>query len=60
MAAVVVGAFLGAVVGFVIMYAVIRMAVSDAIRATVKPEFLLQEPEDDFELDAGDEVVDPR
>ena len=55
MAGAVVGIFLGAVVSFVLIYAAVRMAVVDAIRKTVRPDFLLP-PDyvDNFRLDEGD------
>ena len=56
MAVVVVGAFIGAIVGFVLIYAAVRMGVTDALRSTVNPALLIQEPEDHFRLDEGDDA----
>jgi hypothetical protein len=52
---VVIGAFIGAMLLFWLIYAAVRMAVTDAMRRTLDPSVLAAEPQSDFRLDEGDD-----
>lgn len=50
-----VGLLLGAAVTFIVVYAAVRMAVSDALRRTLRADLIRDLALRPHELDAGDE-----
>ena len=56
MALLVVGGVVGAILLFWLVYAAVRMAVSDALRRTLDPSLMTAEPASAFRLDEGDEL----